>query len=226
MPETLLAEEILPPFFPSWPEEPQPLVNVLCEGPSIEDVRWTDLLPGPTVAVNHAVALSQTLPVDLWATIDHPEILWSWAARHLHEKARLFTTTNNLMFWQDILGDGIAERLYAWEPTFMVSVNGSPEVKGENGVPAVLPTLIHVLAWLSSLAGTKHVRVFGADMRGSWSNLSAVPFSASEEGGWDIRWAVERKLFALSTQKYRSRGQRLERWDPPSSDTRNRSFSS
>jgi len=201
-----------PRYVRRWPELKFPDANVLCEGPSIEKVRAKDLLYGPTIAVNHALALSGRLPIDCWATIDHPMNLWEWGKDYLRDEVKLFTTENNLLLWEKAIGeDEVNKRIYALKPTYMESVNGSPALLGANGKPALIPTLIHVLGWLSHM-GTKRVRIFGSDMYGSGSNLSFLPFSESEDIGWKCRWAVERRLLALSMKQYRNRGQRLERW--------------
>lgn len=216
------TEAPLAPAYPDWPERREANVNVLCEGPSILDFDPANLLPGPVVAINHTLSMSDRVAVDFWATVDEPKILWDWAQPHLHPACKLFTTENNLGFWGDILGMEVAsERLYAKAPSYMEKTEWHPAFLGENGHPALLPTLTHVLGWCHALGA--NVRVFGCDMVGSDSPLSIAPFSEREDEGWKFRWAIERSLFALSTKKFRASGKRLERWAPRSSSTKNKS---
>jgi hypothetical protein len=197
----------LPPRFAQWPEVPSECVNVLCEGPSIRDLKPEHLLPGPVVAVNHALSLSGLVPVNVWATIDDPKLLWAWAQPHLHGKAKIFSTENNIKFWYDLLGeDGFNERLYCWVPTYMEHL-ATPEIKAP-----VIPTVTTTLAWIGNMPAVKRVRLFGCDMVGSNSPLSEEAFSEEEDIGWEFRWDTERTLLALMTKKYRERGKRIERW--------------
>lgn len=218
------TEEVLAPAFPGWPERRERFVNVLCEGPSILEFDPSQLLPGPAVAINHALSLSDRVPIDFWASVDEPSILREWAEPHLHPECKLFTTENNLAFWGDIIGlEAASTRLYAKAPSYMVATDEHPAMLGANGHPALLPTLTHILGWLWHL--DCDVRVFGCDMRGAESPLSIAPFSEDEDEGWQFRWAVERRLLALSTKKFRASGKRLERWVPQSTSTKSRSFS-
>jgi hypothetical protein len=200
----------LPRNFPGWPESPEGSVNVLCEGPSLALLEPANLLHGPVVAVNRALAVSSEVPIDCWATVDQPSNLWEWARPHLGADQALFTVYNHVGFWEDAIGhDGINSRLYAWPPTFMGPTETDEGFHDDRGRPPLVPTLFHVLAWLSSLVGTKRVRLFGCDMRGSGSGES---FSEAMDMGWVFRWRVERRMLALSTRHCRARGQRIERW--------------
>lgn len=219
MPQAAVA--IHAPAYPDWPERPEGCVNVLCEGPSISQLRREDMLPGPTVAVNHALSLSEGVPVDFWATIDSPHNLWKWGLPWLHEATRLFTTDNNVWTWEDILGDATVGRVYALKPTYMLATEDHPAFLGDDGKPALVSTLTHVIGWLHHLK-VEHVRVFGADMRGSGSPLAFTPFSEDEDVGWQFRWGVERRLFDLATDKFRESGRRLERWVPQSTSSKSK----
>lgn len=211
----LLTGAPLRPRYPLFPETKALCANVLCEGPSILRVTRQDLLPGPVVAVNHALALSDRLPVDFWATVDDPKLLWDWSELHRPEGFKLFTTENNSTYWLDLLGEeAFNEKAYAWQPTFMEHL-GTPEQKAP-----VLPTVIPVLAWLSHV-GCEHVRLFGCDMTGQNSHLSELPYSSEEDEGWEYRWAIERQLISICHKKYRARGKRLERWGKARSNSRN-----
>lgn len=196
-----------PLYARSWPEKGEEKVNVLCEGPSIQRLEREDLLPGPVVAINHAISLSSKLPIDCWATVDDPKKLWRWSKRYRPRELKLFTTENNLGFWAKLLGEGgFNKKMYAWVPTYMEHL-ATPTEKAP-----VIPTVITVLSWLASLKDTKHVRLYGCDMRGSESPLSPGGFSEEEDIGWQYRWAIERHFISLMTKKYRASGKRLERW--------------
>lgn len=213
----LLEVETVPlqPAYPDFPENGERYANVLCEGPSILLALRGDLLPGPTVAVNHALGLSWKLPVDVWATSDDPNHLWGWSHPHLPPAAKLFSTENNCLLWETLLGtEELNERLYGWQPTYMEHLE-TPEQKAP-----VLPTVMPVLAWLAHV-GVEEVRLFGCDMEGQNSPLSAEPYSDEEDIGWEWRWEHERKLLSLAIKKYRERGKRLSRWVKARRSSRN-----
>lgn len=223
---------------------------MLCEGPSLLGARQSDLLPGPVIAINHALAVSYRLPVDFWASVDSPKNLWEWAQPHLHPETKLFSTVNNVLIWHEVLQDSIVprlyapdderlrelfgddgsdttlaevmgDRLYAMDPTYM---DDWPDV---NGRPALLPSVVFVLAWLASFPEIEEVRLIGCDMRGTNSPLSVEPYSEEEEDiGWVRRWQVERTFISLVTKEYRRRGKRIKRWDktPRKSEALSSSF--
>ena len=179
-------------------------MNVLCEGPSILGFAPEDLLIGPTIAINRAIAL-RTAPVDFWATTDNPHHLWEWSLPHRPERLRYFTTDQNLAVWHKLLGaDGI-RRVYTAEMTDM-------GLESDTGLPMTLPTLMPVCAWLLRL-GCKRVRLFGCDMRGSGSPMSG-DWAASEDRNWGSRWRAERVLLSHVFHLYRAHGARIERWAP------------
>lgn len=212
--QAIARRPIRPMYAPKgWPGRHERLVNVLVEGPSISLVKPSDMLKGPVVAINHALALSRSIPIDCWATVDKPTNLWKWSKPHLPKEAILLTTENNIMFWSDLIGpNGVDKRLYAHPPTYMAGNGDDPAFLDDEGRPALLPTIFHVLGWLYSLRGLEEVRIFGCDMRGANSDLSFRPWTDDESGGWDFRWAVERKLLALSFKHFRSSGKRITRW--------------
>lgn len=211
-----LTERPLAPLYPSFPEKGYTYANVLCEGPSILRVLEKDLLPGPTIAINHALALSWRLPVDFWATVDHPKILWDWSEPYRPEGLKVFSTENNVLFWIELLGeDGFDRSFYGCPPTYMDHME-TAEVKAP-----VLPTVMPVVAWLFRQKTIRHVRLFGCDMVGQNSPLSAVGFQDVEDEGWEYRWTIERQLIYLATLQYRSRGKRLDRWDRVRHSSRN-----
>lgn len=197
-------------MFPSWPEEPQKAVNVLCEGPSVLEIRKADLLPGPIVAVNHALSLDglQGLQVDLWATSDHPETLRQWSLPFRRPGLRYWTTDPNLHLWaiqEEIVSQGL---LYSVDETVMEHL--------ESGQMTVLPTLFPLLAWLQRV-GTERIRLFGVDMEGSGSPIGHEPWVSEAECStwntvWGWRWGVERTLLAHSIRALRARGVVCERW--------------
>lgn len=192
-----------------WPETASERCNVLCEGPSIQDLDLEDLLDGPVVAVNHTLSLvTKGVPIDVWATVDDPKNLWEWAQPYLEPETKLFSTENNLLVWTELLGNE-PERLYVWEPTYMEGF------MDDEGKAPLLPTLSMVFPWLFKV-GVRHVRLFGVDMRGSSSHLhQAIPYSDDEDDGWDLRWDVERRLLAVTMRKFRELGGRIERWGTP-----------
>lgn len=209
----LLGAPLRPAHARTWPEEPLPFANVLCEGPSVLEARPEDLLPGPVLAVNHAIALSSTLPVDCWATVDDPRNLWEWGREHLHRTTKLLSTENNLPVWHRLIGmRSVNRRLYASSPVFMEAVPETGEgYIGEDGKPPLLPTVVHALGWLRKV-GARHVRLFGCDMGGQGSPLSPIPYREEASEQSNFRWGVERALIGLSMKHYRREGLRLERW--------------
>lgn len=209
--------------YPSWPEIPALSVNVLCEGPSISEVSERDLLDGPVIAINHAIALSRALPIDFWAKVDRPDILWRWARQHLGRQVKIFTTENNILLWEEIIGRQVNDRLYAHRSTFMVPTKDDPDgFLSDDGKHALLPTLTHLLGWLYGIPGVQRVRLFGVDMRGSGSPLAEEAFSEDMDSGWKFRWIVERRLLALSARQFRRCGKRIERWDNKARVTANK----
>jgi hypothetical protein len=198
----------------TWPGKAHRHVNVLLEGPSIRELDVNDLMDGPVVAVNRAILLSDRIPIDCWATVDQPSNLWGTCKEHLHPETTLFTSGNNLSMWEDLIGDEVYQRMYSWNPTYMGATDDDPEGFFDcDGRPPLMPTIFHVLPWLSFLEGTEHVRLFGCDMRGAGAALGdQEPFTEEGHAGWKFRWDVERRMLALSTKKFRERGQRIDRW--------------
>lgn len=193
------VEPPIKPLWPSWPEKPWPEANLLLEGPSILWMQERHLLFGPTVAVNHAI--SRRVPIDFWATSDHPDKLWEWSKPHRHEDLRYFTTGDKyLLKLLDLVG---TERVYAREAT----VIGKDHDRNAN---ILIPTIIPTLAWLLA-CGVKRVRLFGCDMQGTHSPLHmSLDFREGDSGG---RWVVERVLLSHAIRQYRAAGARIERWN-------------
>lgn len=181
-----------------------PVANVLCEGPSIQEIDPEALLLGPTVAVNHALSVPG-VKVDFWATSDDPRNLWSWSEKHRKPGLRYFSTDQNAGVWMLLLGKEI-ERLYS---VVMTQIE-----RDQNGIMVILPTIVPVLAWLLRL-GVKRIRVFGADMAGMGSPLVSE-WKHDPDWKWRSRWDVERVLFAHIARTARERGARIERWHPQS----------
>lgn len=206
MPETILEPQA-PAFAASWPETPCEAVNVICEGPS----SWRNperleesLLEGPVVAINRALAFSGYVPVDLWAAIDDPRNLWEWSTPYLAPETKLFTTDSKVILWQKYIEPGAMEKLYAWHETPM------DEMKDENGLAPVVPTLFSLLGWLLS-TGAKKINLLGADFAGNSSPM-LEDWQETPDEGFQLRWGVERKMLALSMRHYRAKGARIERW--------------
>lgn len=204
----------LAPAYPLFPETRYRQATVVCEGPSAclasQEALRAALLPGPVIAVNRALAFSQTIPVDVWATMDDPRFLWEWGQEHLHPTTKLFSGSDapNIWIWRELLGDDAGGRLYARKATYMDEL----AEYSSDGLAPMLPTIFHVLAWLLQV-GAKHVRLVGCDMAGKGSPIGPEwdPFP---DQGHALRWSVERELLALSMKHYRARGARIERWQP------------
>lgn len=200
----------LAPDYPEWPEMPFSCATVVCEGPSAFNARPEDILaeclPGPILAVNRAIAFSDDIPFDFWATFDDPQNLWGWAQPHLHPEAKLFTADGKVVLWGHLPVD--LTRLYAWHQTIM-------EAKGmedQNGLCPLVPTLFPLLAWILSL-GVQEVKLIGVDMSGSGTPFLDDWQDVADEG-YQLRWEVERQFLAHSARFYRAKGARLTRWDP------------
>lgn len=197
-------QKLLNPRYPSWPERPEEVVTVVCEGPS---AHWNQKklrrhAKGPVVAVNRAIAYP--LPVDFWATADDPNKLWEWSQDYLHERTRFFTTHTSLLAWKGLLPD--IQRVYHWHSSEM----REDYLEDENGQYPLIPTLFSVLAWLLHL-GVKEVRLIGSDFMGS-----GTPFLDSwkplADEDYQARWRVERLYLAHSMKHYRAKGARITRW--------------
>lgn len=197
-----VASPLLPRYH-RWPERPQAVATVICEGPSAaaRPEALARAAKGPVVAVNHAIGFSDRVPIDFWATTDDPRNLWGDYQEALHEETRLFSTENQLLVWRDLLPS--IGRVYHWHGTAMKEY-----AVGSEPAPAI-PTVFPVLAWLLSV-GVREVRLLGCDMRGS--GTPGINFTEEEDEGHGLRWAVERTLLALSMKQYRAKGARIIRW--------------
>ena len=213
MPETAVCD-VLAPSCPGFPETKYRSATIVCEGPGACLAGALELnqacLPGPIIAVNRAIGLSDRLPIDVWATMDDPLMLWEEWKGSLHEKAKLFSGNDfpNIWRWRMILGEDGSGRLYTRTPTYMEDFKDFTDT----GEAPMMPTLFHVLAWCLQV-GVKEVRLIGCDMRGTGSPL-AGNWDAEEDTTYKIRWEIERRMLALSTKEFRKRGARLERWHP------------
>lgn len=206
----LQATEVLSPVYSSvWPERRLERVTVVCEGPSALRASPADLhaaaLDGPIVAVNRAIAFSDVLPIDVWATTDDPRNLWEWAQPHLHDETKLLSVEDKVIVWQKLLPD--FSRLYAWHPSSM----DAEGLQDEHGLHPLVPSLFPVLAWLLHV-GARDVRLLGVDMVGSGTPF-LDDYSDDADEGYQIRWAVEREMLAHTARHYRARGARITRWD-------------
>lgn len=199
------TRRVLNPRYPTWPEVPQDVVTVVCEGPSAHwsQAKLRAYCKGPVVAVNRAIAYP--VPVDFWATADDPTKLWEWGQAFLHRRTRLFSTHTSLMIWSELLPD--IRRVYHWPATEM----RHPDLEDENGQFPLVPTLFHVLAWLLHL-GTKEVRLLGADFMGSGTPFIEWSWKPMTDADYENRWAVERLYLARSMDHYRAKGARIVRW--------------
>jgi hypothetical protein len=208
------------PACPDFPERKYLEATVVCEGPSACRASPTRLrealLPGPVIAVNRALAFSQALPIDVWATMDDPRFLWGWGQEHLHGETKLFSGNDvpNIWLWRELLGETGGDRLYARPPTYMGEDQDPGETPPEallwsDGKAPMVPTIFHALAWLLQV-GVKRVRLIGCDMQGSGSPIGP-DWNPEDDEGHALRWAVERYFMAHSFRHYRAKGARIER---------------
>jgi hypothetical protein len=188
--------------------------NILADGPSIELVREEDFLEGPVIAINLSIRLlAQGIPISIWAAVDHPDLLWEWAKDYLilNPKIEFFVVDNHIGAWNEVVD---CTRLYSMKTPFL------GEIRQQDGKRTLLPTLHTLLAWLWQQE-YEHVRIFGADMRGSgsqghfaeggeWPN--GMQWTPVEDEGYRQRWIVERIALAECMRLYRSKGWRVERF--------------
>jgi hypothetical protein len=207
-----LATAAIAPAYPDWPETAYPTATVVCEGPgacfaSPRELNQA-LLPGPVIAVNRAIKLSDRIPIDMWALMDDPKPLWEFAGDAIHPEVKFLSGNDmpNIWHWRELLGEDCAGRLYAKEPTYMENLAAVTV----DGMAPMLSTIFHVLAWLLKVRA-RHVRLIGCDMRGAGSPL-AGRWNADDDEDFKFRWEIERVLLAHCVRQYRARGARLERW--------------
>lgn len=182
------------------------LWNVLSDGPSVSLATEATLLPGKTLAVNWALRLSERLPVDVWAFVDHPDLLWEIMAPWRTEALELLVCDNHLIEVVDLVP--ASTKIYSAITPFM------GEDKNRKGQRVLLPTIFVALAWLYRIGAT-HVRVFGADMKGAGTDLSTyeiLKYRDEEDEGQAHRWRLERGGFAEAIRLFRADGRRLERF--------------
>lgn len=170
------------------------------------ELRPENLLPGPVVAVNHAIKISHKIPVDMWASVDAPAALYGRHSLEHNKSIRFLSTEDCAILWRDLLGANGIRRVYVWPEKLM------KDFLDERGLPPKMPTLVTTLAWTFK-QGARHVRVFGSDMTGTGSPLAEdEPWNPETSEINSFRWAIERKLFAEAQKRYRADGRRLERW--------------
>jgi hypothetical protein len=185
-----------------------PFVNVLADGPSILQAQSFELLDGPTVAINCAIRMEPFLPIDVWAAVDAPGLLWDAVNQHFKEHMDVLTTGNNLLAW-DALGLPM-ERILAVEPIYLEK--DGVQVEDERGRKVLMPTMIFTLAYLVKYRNARAVRVFGADMAGQNGPLHPfLDFNPVNDWCHDQRWAAERVAFAEATRLFRKEGRILQR---------------
>jgi hypothetical protein len=192
----------------SSPDGEWPFANVLADGPSVLQVQEDDLLPGPTIAINCAIRMQPFVPVDVWASVDSPDLLWDAVEGHFQPEMDVLTTANNLLAWERHVE---LPRILAVEPIYL-SKDGV-ESRDERGRKILMPTMIFVLAYLVKYRNVQHVRVFGADMQGINGPLHPfLPFDPVNDEHHDQRWGAERIAFAEATRIFRAEGRQLERF--------------
>ena len=190
------------------PDGPWETANVLADGPSVLKVRDRDLLPGPTIAVNCALRMQPFVRVDAWAVVDAPVVLWDAVREHFKPHMDILTTGNNLESWEKRVD---LTRILAVEPIYISEAG--VEVIDARGRKILMPTITFALAYLFKYREARHVRVFGADMRGEHGPLHPfLRFSEEDTQTSRQRWIAERVAFAQCIRWYRGEGRRLERY--------------
>lgn len=174
--------------------------NLISSGPSMMKVKPEDLLPGGmTVAINRALSIRNRVPVDIWAVWDHPNRLFNLGyGKHLYPPLTIWLGTNR--FHEFYLADiGMVDEP-TWEHELhpLIGLRSMPwgfrptpgkDLEGKDCTVAKTAfTLIYAIEKAVTL-GAKHIRIFGADMAGSWS-----PGKTEEEcvAKWGDRWEWER----------------------------------
>ena len=194
-----------------------PCANVIADGPSAQDVQLTDLLPGPTIAINCAIKMRETLPITIWASVDTPDNLWEPMQPWIDDELLIFTTPNNIGSWQvkiDILRIFTIDTSPYLEDALVaagIDLKGRT-IRDANNAKLIMSSIICVFAWLLKM-GCPHVRVFGADMKGQNSPFHPYcPWIPEDDKASALRWFGERALFAESIRNFRKEHMRLERW--------------
>jgi hypothetical protein len=180
--------------------------NVLSDGPSVSLATRDTLLPGKTLAVNWALRLSERLPVDVWAFVDHPDLLWEIMAPWRSEELELLVCDNHIVEVVDLAP--ASSKIYSAVTPFL------GEDRNAKGQRVLLPTIFVALGWLYRIGAT-HVRVFGADMQGTGTDLATyttLQHKQEEDAGQAHRWKLERGGFAEAVRLFRADGRRLERF--------------
>jgi len=199
-------------------------MNVLCEGPSVLRVLPEDLLPGPTVAINQALRLSRRFEILSWSLQDDPikkTVRFGLEGEHsLWDRVKDYQPEGFFNIWSkpkhiDALaslpglrpGTRIECGLPAIDATFPFKVKQHPV--GLRSGFTIFQTLAHAI-----IRRARHIRVFGADMKGMGSVFTRwVP---EEDEAWRVRWDEERKRqWPNAMKECELHGIKVERWVPP-----------
>jgi hypothetical protein len=166
--------------------------NIISAGPSMMLVKPVDLLDDAvTVAINRAISVRHRVPVDIWAVWDHPEKLFALGYdRHIHPPLTIWLGPNRFQeFYLAAIGK-VPDP--AWE-TFLHPKIGLRSMpfgyrETDTGRAKTVSTLCYAVE-KAVMLGAKHVRIFGADMEGSWSEGKSEKECVAQFGD---RWSWER----------------------------------
>lgn len=154
-----------------------------------------------TVAINRAISIRNRVPVDIWACWDHPDrlfevgygehiypplVIWLGPARFAEFYEAGMGKVEDPA-WEEFLHPliGLRSMPYGWRTTDAIDELGEPQRKA-------VSTLIYSIEKAVQL-GAKHIRIFGADMVGSWSEGRT---EEECEAKWGNRWEWERSQLA------------------------------
>lgn len=176
--------------------------NLVSAGPSMMQVRPEDLLAeGMTVAVNRAISMRNRIPIDIWAVWDDPTRLFDLGyQKYVYAPLTIWLGPNRFQefylaamglvdppAWEQDLDPLIGLRCMPWG----VHLKDGHDLAGTPcKVAKLVCTLIYAIEKAVEL-GARHIRIFGADMVGSWS-----PGKTEEEckEKWGDRWSWERQV--------------------------------
>lgn len=187
--------------------------NVLCPGPSAPSIRQQDLLDGPTVAINAAIATD--LPVWCWAMTDNPYNLYESFPQAYQRRDLWFFTLDCWLWHWERLGVEVT-RLFSVEAIQIMLPDANGEMRpvlSRRGHRGGMPTIIKVLGWLVSCLGAREIKILGADMHGKgspWTPYCRWQPSPQEDSD---RWELERFLVSRAIRKAREFGCTVYRHD-------------
>ena len=196
--------------------------NVLADGPSIDHLKESDFLDGPVIAINLSIRLrAQGIPIDYWAMVDHPGLLWDWSEpyRLLTPDLIYIVIENHIKPMVDLIGlneagEPLKPIVMQDSPFLDVVLPGEGRLEVVDGKRVLCNSLIWALHWLLT-ERCEHVRIFGCDMKGTGSAGHSVPhwvWIEKEDKAHKARWMAERWGMSAVMRQFRRRGWRVERF--------------